>query len=266
MRRQFAALIAVLGLVAAACTSSAGAENTPAPLAAGSGVSTEEAQATRLVEDFFASLQQRNAYALYALFVTDDQCRPPHIEALLADVELGIAETSEVEVAEMTMREIGSSYSLSFVLIEHQGASEKELEYKEFFPLQMADRWRFAANICEWLASPSGDSAVQEQLGLALTALQAFHDEHDTYLATGNDLRYYASGLKATMDELAMMPGDVLVVPGDEQALLVGQGVGGAWYCIAVGLGTGPVYGSGSTIEDVILYETCAAAASAGGW
>jgi hypothetical protein len=68
------------------------------------------------------------------------------------------------------------------------------------------------------------------------------------------------------MDELALMPGDVLVVPGDEQALLVGQGVGGAWYCIAVGLGTGPVYGSGSTIEDVILYETCAAAASAGGW
>ncbi len=266
MRRQFAAWIAVLGLVVSACTSSAGAQNDSTTLPARPQVSTEEAQATRLVEDFFSSLQQRNAYALYALFTPYEQCRPAQIEALLANVSLGIAETSEVEVDEMAVREVGSSYSLSFLLIEHQGASEKQLEYTEFFPLQQTDRWRFAANICEWLASPSGDNAVQQELTLALTALQAFYEEHQTYLASGNDLRYYASGLTVTMDELALMPGDVLVVPGDQQALLVGQGVGGGWYCIAVGMDTGPVYGSGSTVDDVILYESCTAGASASGW
>ena len=68
------------------------------------------------------------------------------------------------------------------------------------------------------------------------------------------------------MDELALMPGNVLVVPGDQAALLVGQGVDGGWYCIAVGMDTGPVYGSGSSVEDVILYETCTESASAGDW
>jgi len=267
MRRQFAALIAVLGLVAAACTSSAGADDQLAALSARPRISTEEAQATRLVEDFFASLQQRDAYALYALFTQDDQCHPDDIESLLDGVTLGIAETSDVEVDELSMRPIGSVYSLSFTLIEHQGASEKELVYDEFFPMEMQDRWRFSANICEWLAAPSGDgSAVQQELLLALAALEAFHAEHQTYLASGNDLRYYASGLTATISELELMPGDVLVVPGDEQAVLVGQSAGGGWFCIAVGTGTGPVYGSGSSIEDVVLFEACTAGASAAGW
>lgn len=267
MRRQFAALIAVLGLVAAGCTSSAAADDQLAALSARPRVSTEEAQAIRLVENFFASLQQRDPYALYALFTQDDQCHAADIEALLGNVTLGIAETSDVEVDELSMRQVGSAFSLSFTLIEHQGASEKELVYDEFFPMEMQDRWRFSANICEWLAAPSGDgSAVQQQLALALAALQAFHAEHQTYLASGNDLRYYASGLSATMDEMALMPGDVLVVPGDEQAVLVGQSGGGGWYCIAVGMDTGPVYGSGSSIEDVVLFETCAANASSSGW
>ncbi|MCJ7726597.1 MAG: hypothetical protein MUP76_09465, partial [Acidimicrobiia bacterium] len=180
---------------------------------------------------------------------------------------LGIAETSKVEVEELSMRPVGTVYSLSFTLIEHQGASEKELVYDEFFPMEMQDRWRFASNICEWLVAPTGDgAAVQQELGLALAAMQAFFAEHQTYLASGNDLRYYASGLTATMDELALMPGDVLVVPGDQQAVLVGQGGGGGWYCIAIGMETGPVYGSGSSIEDVILFETCTANASSSGW
>jgi len=267
MRRQFAALIAVLGLVVSACTSSAAADDDLANLSARPRVSVEEAQATRLVENFFASLQQRNAYALYALFSPDDQCRPSQIEALLANVSLSVAVTSEFEVDEIAVRPVGSTYSMSFTLIEHQGASDKGLEYTTFFPMEQTDRWRFAANICEWLASPSGDgSAVQQELGLALTALQAFYGEHNTYLASGNDLRYYASGLNATMDELALMPGNVLVVPGDQAALLVGQGVDGGWYCIAVGMDTGPVYGSGSSVEDVILYEACTEGASAGDW
>ena len=267
MRRQFAALIAVLGLVVSACTSSAAADPNPATGSALSHTSTEEAQATRLVRNFFASLQQRSAYALYALFSPDDQCRPGQIETLLTDVSLSIAETSDIEVEDLSMRATGSTYSLGFTLIEYQGASEIQVEYTEFFPIEQTDRWRFAANLCEWLAAPSDrGAAVRQQLDLALTALQAFYAEHYTYLASGNDLRYYASGLNATMDELALTPGDVLVVPGDQHALLVGQGVGGGWYCIAVGEEMGPVYGTGSTVDDVILYEACAASASASGW
>jgi hypothetical protein len=68
------------------------------------------------------------------------------------------------------------------------------------------------------------------------------------------------------MDELALMPGDVLVVPGDLQALLVGQGVGGGWYCIALGMDTGPVFGSGPTVEDVIYFEACTEDATVSGW
>jgi hypothetical protein len=269
MRRQFAALIAVLGLVISACTSSAdaGVDDELAALSARPRVSTEEAQVSRLVENFFGALQQRNAYALYALFTPDDQCRPAQISTLLSNVELGIAETSEVEVDEISVRPIGSTNSVSFTLIEHQGASEKELVYDEFFPVEQMDRWRFSANLCEWLAAPAdGDASVHQELGLALAALEAFHAEHGSYLASGNDLRYYASGLTVTMDELALMPGDVLVVPGADHGLLVGQGVGGGWYCIAVGLETGTVYGSGPTVEDVIFFETCVEGASASGW
>jgi hypothetical protein len=270
MRRQFAALLAVLGLIAAACTSSADADIDAqmAALSATPRVTSEEAQAARLVEDFFAALQQRDAYALYALFSPDDQCRPGRIEELLTGVDIGIAETSEVEVDEIALRPVGSFTTMSFTLIEHQGAADKELVYDEFFPAeQLGTRWRFAANLCEWLVAPTdGDYAVRQELQLALTALEAFQAEYGTYLASGNDLRYYASGLNATMDELALMPGEVLVVPGDEQALLIGEGIGGGWYCIAVGMETGPVYGSGSSIEDVIMFDTCAENASASGW
>lgn len=270
MRRQIAALIAVLGLVATACTSSADADVDArlAAMSAAPRVSVEEVQATRLVENFFAALRQRDAYALYALFTPDDQCRPARIDGLLSQVELGIAETSEVEVDEITLRTVGSAYSLSFTLIEHQGASDKELVYDEFFPATRSDgRWRFAANLCDWLAAPSdGDAAVRSELTLALAAFEAFYAEYGTYLASGNDLRYYASGLSATMDELALMPGEVLVVPGAEQALLVGQGVGGGWYCIALEAGADPVYGSGPTVDDVILFDPCAADGSTAGW
>jgi hypothetical protein len=270
MRRQFAALLAVLGLIASACTSSADADIDAqmAALSATPRMSSQEAQAARLVEDFFAALQQRNAYALYALFSPDDQCRPARIAELLDGVDIGIAETSEVEVDDIQLRPVGAYSSLSFTLIEHQGAADKELVYEEFFPAEQLDnRWRFAANLCEWLAAPTdGDYSVRQELELAMAALEAFQADYGTYLASGNDLRYYASGLNATMDELALMPGDVLVVPGDEQALLVGQGIGGGWYCIAVGMETGPVYGSGSSIEDVIMFDACAANASASGW
>ncbi len=266
MRRQIAALIAVLGLVVSACTSSAGADEDLANLSARPRVSGEEAQAARLVENFFGALQQRNAYALYALFQPDDQCRPGRIGSLLATVELAVAATSEVEVDDLELRPVGPTQSVSFTLIERQGADEREFAYATFFPIEQTDRLRFAANLCEWLASPAGDGAIQQELALALAALQAFYGEHATYLASGNDLRYFASGLNATLDQTALAPGDVLIVPGDQTALLAGQGVTGAWYCVAVGLEDGPVYGSGSSVDDVILLETCAAEASVAGW
>mgnify|MGYP001824565583 CR=1 FL=1 len=264
MRRQIAALIAVLGLVVSACTSSAAADEDLANLTARPRISSEEAQAARMIENFFGALRQRDAYALYALFQQDDQCRPALIEDLLAAVELGIAETSEVEVDDLELRQVGATQSVSFTLIEHQGASERELAYATFFPIEETVRPRFAANLCEWLASPGGDAAIQAELRLALDALQAFFAEHGTYLASGNDLRYFTSGLSATMDQTTLAPGEVLVVPGDLQALLVGQGVTGVWYCIAVGTEGGPVFGSGDVVDDVILFESCLAGAVAG--
>ena len=265
MRRQIVALVAVLGLVASACTSSAGADDDLANITARPRVSSEETQTARLIENFFTALQERDAYALYALFQQDDQCRPAKIESLLAGVSLGIAETSEVEVDDVELRAVGSTQSVSFTLIEHQGASEKELVYSTFFPIEQTDRWRFAANLCEWLVSPSGDAGIQQELGLALSALQAFYAEHGSYLASGNDLRYFASGLSATLDQTALMPGEVLIVPGDQQALLAGQGVTGAWYCIAAAI-DGPFYGTGDTVDEVIFFESCAAEASTTGW
>lgn len=271
MRRQFAAWIAVLGLVVSACTSSADAdvEDDLSALSARTPVSTEEAAVSRLIENFFSALQQSNHYALYAMFTPDDQCRPGRIETLLANVTPGIAETSEVEVDDISLRQIGATYSVTFTLIEHQGASEKELVYDGFFPIEeTSTRWRFSANLCEWLSAPAGqgDAGVQRELTAAIAAMQTFYGEHATYLASGNDLRYYASGLSVTMDELALLPGDVLVVPGDQQALLLGQGIEGSWYCVAFDTGADPLYGSGPAFEDVAFYESCAESATTGGW
>jgi len=271
MRRQFAAWIAVLGLVISACTSSADAdvEDNLAAISAQAPVFSQEAGVSRLIENFFSALQQRNHYALYAMFTPDDQCRPGRIDTLLDGVTPGIAETSEVEVDDISIRQVGATHSVTFTLIEHQGASEKELVYDRFFPLEETfTRWRFSANLCDWLASPSGkgDTGVQQQLVMALTAMQAFYGENATYLASGNDLRYHASGLSVTMDELALLPGDVLVVPGDQQALLIGQGIDGSWYCVAFGTGADPLYSSGSAFEDVAFYDSCVEGATIGGW
>jgi len=271
MRRQFAAWIAVLGLVISACTSSADAdvENDLAAISAQVPVSTQEAAVSRLIENFFTALQERNHYALYAMFTPDDQCRPGQIEALLVGVTTGIAETSEVEVDDISIRQVGATHSVTFTLIEHQGASEKALIYDRFFPIEETfTRWRFSANLCEWLASPSGEgnAGVQQQLVAALTAMQAFYGEHANYLASGNDLRYHASGLNVTMDELALLPGDVLVLPGDQQALLLGQGIDGSWYCVAFDTGLEPLFSSGPAFDDVAFYESCVDGATTGGW
>jgi len=271
MRRQFAAWIAVLGLVVSACTSSADAdvESDLSALAARTPVSTQEAAVSRLIENFFSALQQRNHYALYAMFTPDDQCRPGRIETLLANVTPGIAETSEVEVDDISLRRVGATYSVAFTLIEHQGASEKELVYDGFFPIEETfTRWRFSANLCEWLSAPAGQGSagIQQELATAIAAMQTFYQEHATYLASGNDLRYHASGLNVTMDELSLMPGDVLVVPGDQQALLLGQGIEGGWYCVAFDTGADPLFGSGGAFEDVAFYDSCVEGGSTGGW
>lgn len=269
MRRQFAALIAVLGLVASACTSSAdaGQEAELAAMATRSPVSSEDTQAARLIGNFFKALREKNHYALYAMFTPDDACRPVHIEALLAGVEPGIAETSEIEVDEVTLHQVGTTYSVSFTLLEYQGADEKRLVYDEFFPIEQSEgsRWRFAADLCEWLASPEGDE-VRSELSEALSALQSFYAEHGTYLATGNDLRYYVSGLDVTVDELDLEPGGVLLTPGDQQALLLGQGSGGGWYCIVAAAGLDPGYGAGPTFDAVGSIEACLTVSSTGGW
>jgi hypothetical protein len=268
MRRQFAAWIAVLGLVASACTSSADAEDDLSTISARAPVSEAEAGVERLVVNFFRALQERNAPALYALFTPDDQCRPGQIADLIANVTVGIAETSEVEVDDLEMRTEGAGTSISFTLIESQGASEKELIYEEFFPVvESGLRWRFDADLCGWLAAPlgEGDAEVQDDLATALIALEAFRAEYGSYQASGNDLRYYASGLSATVDELALAPGMVLVVPGEQQAMLIGQGTGGTWYCIAISDGE-KAYGSGSTFEEVMMWDTCLASASPEPW
>jgi muconolactone delta-isomerase len=259
----------VLGLVVSACTSSADADVDPelAAMSARARASSEEKQAERLITNFFRAIQERNHYALYALFAPDDECRPGRIEELLVGVTPGIAETSEVEVDDVSMRPIGNTYSVAFTLIEHQGAAEKELVYEEFFPIEeTGSRWRFSADLCEWLAAPDGDAGVQQEMGLALEALQLFFADNESYLASDNDLRYYASGLNITLDELALMPGEVLLASADQQALLIGQGITGGWYCIAVADGFDPRYGSGPTFEDVAFLEACLDGSSTGGW
>jgi len=269
MRRKIAAWITLLALTASACTSSAGADF-DAPLAAASArtpVSAQESQAARMITNFFRALQDRDQYALYALFTPDDECRPARIEALLADVDPGFAVTSKIEVSRITLRKVGTTYSASFTLIENQGADQRELAYDEFFPIKESDtRWRFAADLCAWIIDPEGGAAMRRELEKALAALQAFHAEHGTYQATGNDLRYFASGLKITVDEAALIPGDVLLVPEDDRALLIGQGIGGGWFCVVVAAGAEPGFGSGTDYEDVAIFESCLIGAATGGW
>jgi hypothetical protein len=269
MRRKIATCIALLALTASACTSSADAEF-DAPLAGASAptpVSPQEAQAARMITNFFRALQDRNHYALYALFTPDDECRPARIEALLAEVEPGFAVTSKIEVSQVTLRTVGTTYSASFTLIENQGADQRELSYDEFFPMQDADaRWRFAADLCGWLVDPEGGEAMRRELEKAVASLQAFHAEHGTYQATGNDLRYFASGLRITLDEAALIPGDVLLVPEDARALLLGQGIAGGWFCVAIAAGAEPAYGSGPDYESIAVFESCLIEAAAGGW
>jgi len=269
MRRKIAAWIALLALTASACTSSAGADF-DAPLAGASArtpVSAQEAQAARMITNFFRALQERDHYALYALFTPDDECRPARIQALLADVEPGFAVTSTLEVSRVTLRKVGAAHSASFTLIENQGADQKELAYDEFFPIQeTGTRWRFAADLCGWIIDPEGGAAIRLELEKALAALQAFHAEHGSYQATGNDLRYFASGLKITLDEAALIPGDVLLVPEDDRALLIGQGIAGGWFCVVIAAGAAPGYGSGPDYGDVAVFESCLIEAATGGW
>jgi hypothetical protein len=65
---------------------------------------------------------------------------------------------------------------------------------------------------------------------------------------------------------MALAPGTVLLAPGDQQALLIGQGSGGGWYCIAAGAGADPGYGSGSSFDAVGSPEACRSASSPTGW
>lgn len=264
MRRQFAAWVAVLGLAVAGCTASAGAgdELPSAPVAR--SMTPDEASAARLVENFFRALQQRNAAALYALFEQDDQCHPSNIEERLVGVTMSIADTSEVEVEEITLRPIGATTTVTFELIERQGSAEKLIAFEEFFPVVTDGvRWKFDANICEWLTGP--DAEIQSELLLALAALEEFRLETGTYLATSNDLRYYASGLNLVTDEMALTPGSVLLSSGADQALLIGQGTGGGWYCIALA-GDKTLYNSGPSYENVAVWEGCIDQAVTGGW
>ena len=81
MRRQFAALIAVLGLVVSACTSSAAADPNPATGSALSHTSTEEAQATRLVRNFFASLHVKEFLVAVRLMARPAPCDAEFIDS-----------------------------------------------------------------------------------------------------------------------------------------------------------------------------------------
>jgi hypothetical protein len=264
MRRQLAAWIAVLGLIAAGCTSSAEAGDDLPSVPVARSTTPDEASASRLVENFFRSLQQRDAHALYALFEQDGECRPPDIEQRLVGVQTSIADTSEIEADNITLRQVGVTTELTFDLIERQGTSEKLIPFEQFFPVNtLGTRWKFAANVCEWLTGP--DVEVQNQLRMAESTLEEFRLDTGTYLATPNDLRYYASGLKVIDDEMALTPGTVLLTPGAAEALVVGQGTAGTWYCIAL-TGDGSLYGSSPNFEDVALWEGCAQLGSTGGW
>lgn len=265
MRRQFAAWIAVVGLIVAGCTSSAeaGDELPTVPVAA--AVNPEEAAAARIIENFFRSLQQRDAYALYALFVQDSECHSADIAAGLEGMTTSISPLSDVEVTDITLRQIGETTAAGFDLVEIQGTSEKLVTFEEFFPLTNdGGRWKLDANICEWLTGP--DVEIQSEMQLALAALEEFRTDTGTYLAGENDLRYYASGLKLVTDEMTLTPGTVLLTPGVDQALLVGQGTGGGWYCIAVADDAPPLYSSAPTFEEASLWETCTDQATTGGW
>ena len=76
-----------------------------------------------------------------------------------------------------------------------------------------------------------------------------------------------ASGLAPdVLKRLWLEPGEVLLTPGDQQALLLGQGSGGGWYCIVAAAGLDPGYGAGSTFDAVGSIEACLTVSSTGGW
>jgi hypothetical protein len=265
MRRQLAAWLAVAGLIVSGCTSSAeaGSDLPTAPVTR--SMTGEQAKAARLVENFFRSLQARDAHALYALFVQDDQCHPGDIDARLDGVTTSIADGADIEVESIELGAVGATTTVTFELIERLGASEKLIVFEEFFPLTNDGmRWKFDANVCSWLEGP--DTEVQDELLLAAAALAEFRLETGTYLATSNGLRYFASGLNVVTDESLLAPGSVLLSSGIDEALLVGQGTGGAWYCLALSGDDLALYGSAPAYEQVAFWETCLEQASSSGW
>lgn len=269
MSRRIATALASLAFAAAACTSSASAGDEVLDLGAAPLVSSDENAISRLIENFFRAIGEGEEYAVYALFTPHEECRPADIAELLPAIETGVSPESDLGVEQLDLRRVGEATSISFSLVEHQGSSQKELVFEEFFPVVFdGSRWRFDADLCRWAGEPAGetDGQVRDELALTLVAVQAFHDEWATYLATANDLRYYVSGLNVVDTDLELTPGVVLLTPGVEDALMVGQGQSGVWYCVAL-LGAGsPAYGSGSGFEDVATIDGCLSTASVSGW
>jgi hypothetical protein len=269
MSLRIAVSIAALTLVAASCTSSAEAENDGPELGATSLFSADENAIARLIENLFRAINEEEEYAVYAMFTPHDTCRPADIADRLPTIQTGVSPESDLEVQALKLREVGGATSLSFDLVERQGSSQKELVFEEFFPVVFhGQRWRFDANVCLWADEPAGatDSGVRDELLATLTAAQAFYEESITYLATANDLRYQVSGLSVVDVDLDLTPGKVLWISDIEEALMIGQGQSGTWYCVVlIGAGT-PAYGSASSFEQVATVDGCLSTASPSGW
>jgi hypothetical protein len=269
MSLRVAASIAALALVAAACTSSAEAENDGLELSATSLFSADENAVARLVENLFRAINEGEEYAVYAMFTPHETCRPADIAARLPSIQTGVNPESDLEVQALKLREVGGATSISFDLVEQQGSSQKELVFEEFFPVVFdGRRWRFDANLCLWVDEPpdAADSEVRDEMLATLTAAQASYEESATYLATANDLRYHVSGLSVVDVDLDLTPGTVLWLSGIEEALMIGQGQSGTWYCVAL-IGAGaPAYGSASSFEQVATLDGCLSTASPSGW
>jgi hypothetical protein len=262
-------LLVALTLAASACTSSAGAEDDALEVGSTSLFSSDEASIARLVENFFRAVALEEEYAVFAMFTPHDGCKAADIAVRLPAIDTGVSPESDLEVSRVKLREVGTSVSISFDLVEKQGTSVKELSYEEFFPVVFdGTRWRFDADLCLWVDEPPGaaDGEIRDVLLATVTAAEAFHDEFATYLASANDLRYEVSGLKVVDSDLELSPGWVLWLPGIEDALMLGQGKSGTWYCVALIDAGSPGYGSGSGFEEVASLEGCLSTASVSGW
>lgn len=270
MFRRLSAAVALLALLASACTSSAGAgESTFVPPAP--AVNAKDAAAGSLIEAYYASLGRGSEYALYAMFVpVDDRCGPDEIADLISAGPAALFRDAEFEVQAVDLAVAGDFTNPAFDLVERRGTSEKVVRIDRFLPIvDFGDRLRFNADACEWFThfgTANGDVSIREELQRALDAVVQVVADQGDYFVSVSDLRLHASGLRVVDNAADLTPGGVVVLSAPDQVVLAGQGLSGTWYCVALADGAPARYGAGLDFDSVADWELCAAASTTGSW